>query len=512
MDIQRKKPQGSWQVAHTPLQQKPSNKKRISIIKTVILILICSTIIITATVAGFFVWKIQSVQNKIVDTQDNHTTLTQNVTTIVKSTITNEHTPLKGEEDGRINILLLGRAGENNPGKNLTDTIIIASIDTQNKKIGLLSLPRDLYVEIPETKSQTKINGLYQYGLTNNTKNPTEPIEKAIEKITGLKLHYHLIVDFEGFKKVIDTLDGIHVDVPKDIYDPNYPGPNYSYETFELKKGFQELDGQTALKYARFRHDTEGDFGRAKRQQQVMQAVKNKAFSLGTIMNVLALNKLLDTMGEHVKTNITFEEINNFIHLAQSVDTQNINTNVIDAWEKDSLLRVSHVYYGPTRVFVLVPRAGHYGEIRERAKNIFNLKNLEKRKEEIAKEDVHILIENHTDDKKTAQKIYTFIKDDLNFQNTTLKEMGMPKNSESIIIDLTNKQKPFSLDEIMKKLEITKIATKNSATIPTETKQDSDIIIQLGQDIITKHTFEQNSLEEWQNAHQEELFITIPQE
>src|SRR6185369_16950039 len=278
---------------------------------------------------------------------------------LTTSLFSEKRTPLRGEREGRINILLLGRAGEHYPGKNLTDTVMVMSIDINEKKVALLSLPRDLYVPIHETDLYTKLNSLYQYGLSDDR--DASPVKKTVEDITGQPIHYFLTVDFDSFEKIIDTLDGIQVNALRDFYDTRYPGKNYSYETFELKKGWQTLDGKTALKYVRERHDDpEGDFGRAKRQQQVLQAVKEKAFSAGTLFNIFTLNSLLGTLGENIKTDISLEDMGKFLDLSRTIDTQNITSIVVDAWKKESLLRVSHIQIGPIAAFILVPRVGNW--------------------------------------------------------------------------------------------------------------------------------------------------------
>lgn len=285
------------------------------------------------------------------------------------SLVSDRRTPLDGESAGRVNILLLGKGNEFHPGQNLTDTLMIASINTKTKKIALLSLPRDFYVHIPGTKIPIKINALYQYGLTNNL--GVGPIIGAIQTLTDLRIHYFLLADFDAFTSIVDALGGINVEVLRNITDTRYPGPNYSYQTFAVKKGLQKMDGATALKYVRSRHgDPEGDFGRAKRQQQTLQAIKNKAFSLGTFANPLTMGKLLDAISDNIRTDMSLTDMSSLMSLTKNLDTQNITTVVVDAWKPNSLLRVSN--FG--RAFGLVPRAGkyNYNEIGELADTIFN--------------------------------------------------------------------------------------------------------------------------------------------
>lgn len=392
-----------------------------------------------------------------------------------------EHSLLRGEAEGRINVLLLGRAGEHYPGKNLTDTVIIMSIDTTTKKVALLSLPRDLFVPIVGSDYNTKLNSLYQYGLSQNE--GVTPLEQTIEHITGAPLHYFITLDFDGFEKIVDTLGGISLEVTRDLYDPRYPGKNYSYETFEIKKGWQTLDGATALKYVRERHsDPEGDFGRAKRQQQVIQALKNKAFSLGTLTNIVAINRLIDTLGESIKTDIAVEDMARFLELIQTLDTQNVTATVIDAWKKESLLRVSHIDVGGVTAFILVPRVGNWSELKEASNNIFHRDEQEKRKQAITAEQPTLRLYFSVADREAAEKMATLIRDELGFSHvSTLPSPPFPiRPKESIIVRQVGLQKPFSLDELLKRFSL-----RDATVLPFSSSQikESDFTIVIGGDL-----------------------------
>lgn len=443
---------------------------------------------------SFLIYKTHTVSKKMGNGENS---LEKDIK-IISSAITNTNKKtLKGEESGRINILLLGAAGKENPGKNLTDTIMIMSIDSKNDKAALLSLPRDLYVQT--SKYSTKINSLYQIGLNNNE--GIEPLKEIVEKITGLTINYYIVADFAGFKKIIDDIGGINVMVERDIYDPTYPGPNYSYQTFEIKKGLHNLDGETALKYVRERHDDpEGDFGRAKRQQQVIQAVKNKMFSLQTYLNVLTLNKVLNTLGDNIKTDIALDEIQSFIDLSKRVDTQNINNVVVDAWKKDSLLKVSHLMVGGVRAFILVPRIGSYGEIQDVAQNIFNMDAINKRKHQIEKEQASIAIYNESSDARLNLKISEVIKEKLSIKNVRILQ-SKNKRNDTIVIDNTSSNKIYTLDELIKKIP----AVLDSKE--TNYNQETDFSIVLGEDLIEKYNYEEDSIEDFKNSkNDQEIF------
>lgn len=453
---------------------------------------------------GFFVFKIGNLGKKISVANETPSVI-RNVGSLISSLVPNERKTLDGENEGRINILLLGTAGKGKPGQNLTDTIMIMSLDTKNKKVALLSLPRDFYANIPGTSYSTKINSIYQYGLNN--KENLEPMKKTVEEIIGTDIHYFIILNFDGFKKIIDDVGGINVYVERDIYDPRYPGPNYSYETFEIKKGTHLMDGETALKYSRERHDDpEGDFGRAKRQQQVMQTFKNKVFSIQTFLNPFTLNKIIDDLGDNIKTDVKLEEIESFVDLIKKSDTQNITNVVVDAWKKDSILKVSHVLSGGVSAFILVPRVGNYSEIQELSQNIFNLDEIRRRKSEIEKENASVTVINSSGSTGLDLKVKDILENKLAMKDV---KIGYPTTSQkpekSTIYDKTGGGKIFTLDEIIKKLRVT--FSENKDAIIEE--QDSDLVLILGTDLKNIESFEEDSIEEFKNAEEKQEYFDL---
>jgi len=311
-----------------------------------------------------------------------------------KNLISNKSKKLKGEERKRINILLLGMGGEGHKGADLTDTIILASVDPTNYDTSLISIPRDLYVEISDTQIYTKINAVYAYGKKNPKKNenPIDSIKETVEKITGQPIDYYLTINFEGFKQVIDELNGIIIQVEKDIIDTHYPGQGTSYETFRINQGTHLVNGDVALKYARVRHVAGGDFARLKRQQEIISSAKRRALSIENFVNPIKFTSLLNIAGENIETNIQLDEIPSFIKLFNNINTYEMNTKVLDAWSSDSLLAVSHVLLGNVNAFILVPRTGNYKEIQKLVDNIFDLEKQEKEKVEIKKEAANIVI------------------------------------------------------------------------------------------------------------------------
>ncbi len=435
---------------------------------------------------------------------------------------------LKGMDTGRINILLLGIAGKGKPGQNLTDTIVILSLNTKTNQVAMLSIPRDLFVEVPDAHFWTKINAVYQYGIRSFSKdesNQINPLLEVTKELTTLDINYYAVLNFDGFQKMVDAIGGINIISEKDFYDTTYPGPNYSYETFELKKGFHQMDGATALKYARERHsDPEGDFGRAKRQQQVMQSFKNKFFSIGTFLNVFALNNFLNALGDNFKTNASTDEIGSLLELSKKLDTQNINNVVLDAWNKDSLLKISRDIRKNIGASALVPRVGNYSEIHELAQNIFNLNEIKRKRDEIAKENASIILINQSEDFALTEKIRKLLTVNLDYKNIQIKNIPSKILAEkTIAYDLSQGTRPFTLDELVKKLpasvsydipeDIKKLSSSpqktSSATKEKDESANLPIVIVLGKDLVEIYNIEEGTIEDLESSRDNEEMLNL---
>ena len=451
--------------------------------------------------ASFFVWKINSVEKKI-DVNHNNTA---SVLDTFKNLATQNSINLKGMADGRINILLLGIAGSEKGGKNLTDTIMIVSINTKTDQVAMFSIPRDLYIELPEENFAGKINSVYEHGLSLHPEDKIQaiaPMEKAIKTITSLDMDYWAVVNFDGFQKVIDTLGGINVMNERDILDPTYPGPGYSYETFQLAKGLQHLDGSTALKYARMRHnDPQGDFGRAKRQQQVLQAVKNKAFSTGTLLDAVALNSLLDTLANNIQTDISNGELSDFLQLVKKLDTANITNVVLDAWNSESLLKVSHVSFDNLPAFVLIPRVGNWSETQELAKNIFDLNEIKNKRDKIASENATVAIINQSGNAAVPLRIKNLLQKNFGYKNViTLSAPDKNTLENRMLYDLTNGAMPFTLSELTGKLPAPASYSLDSHYAKIITNSSANIVLVIGKDLINKYNMAEDSVADYTAA------------
>ncbi|GAB0174438.1 MAG: hypothetical protein HHAS10_03170 [Candidatus Altimarinota bacterium] len=208
--------------------------------------------------------------------------------------------------EGTVNILIAGIGGKGHDGSDLTDSIILASLDSERKQVTLLSIPRDLYVSYPEKLGAGRINSLYDLGKRKNV--GIQYLASKVSEITGQTIDHYFVIDFSGFKKVIDLLGGIAIDVPEDLTDREYPDDNWGYEVFTVKKGPQIFNGETALKYARSRHST-SDFDRSERQQLIIKSIKEKASDLGIIKDVDKFGEIYNALISNIDTDLSLAKL-----------------------------------------------------------------------------------------------------------------------------------------------------------------------------------------------------------
>lgn len=223
---------------------------------------------------------------------------------------------LKGEREGRINVMLVGVSGGENAGPDLTDSLIFASVDTKNKKIDMFSIPRDLYLEVPGF-GYSKINAAYSLGKNYQAAGGgIDLLKDTVSEVLNQNIDYYVKIDFEGFVKIIDALGGVDVVVDEDLYDNLYPDGNYGYQVFSLTKGKQHLDGETALMFARSR-ETTSDFDRSKRQQKLLLAMKQAFLSKGAIGGAKLLIQLVDIVSKNLETDVKVWEWERIATLAK---------------------------------------------------------------------------------------------------------------------------------------------------------------------------------------------------
>ncbi len=221
----------------------------------------------------------------------------------------------------RINILLLGvddRGDTTAPPRS--DTMILVSIDTANKRVGMVSIPRDLLVTIPG-HGDDKINAAYPYGSEEQITGPGLA-EATVEYNFKVNIDYYAEVDFTGFQKIVDTLGGVTLDVPAPIKDDEYPGAQNNYMRVLFQSGLQHMNGVQALQYARTRHD-DNDFARGERQQQVLKELRQQGVQLGTITKA---PELIGELGDTVRTDLSRTQALSLAKLATQLNSGSIHS------------------------------------------------------------------------------------------------------------------------------------------------------------------------------------------
>lgn len=278
---------------------------------------------------------------------------------------------VKESNDERTNILLIGYSADDpgHGGAELTDSIMILSLSTSEPDGYMLSVPRDLYVDIPEY-GPAKINEAYQAG-------GVERLEQTLQDSFGIPIHYHVIIDYQAVRETVNSLDGIDVEIKSEdkrgIYDPNFKpqegGP------LKLKNGTHHIDGATALRLTRARGATYGsygfprsDFNRAENQRQVFSAIKreiNWKFVLDPRVN----SKFFDAVAENVETNIEASEVLTIYRLFNRVPDNEMKSVSLHDLDKKNYYTG---YTTPLGQSAVIPAAGidNFDEIKDAIKKL----------------------------------------------------------------------------------------------------------------------------------------------
>ncbi|HZD11820.1 MAG TPA: LCP family protein [Candidatus Binatia bacterium] len=238
--------------------------------------------------------------------------------------------PWSGKE--RVTVLVLGidlRCDEEGPTH--TDSMMLLTMDPVGLSAAALSLPRDLWVEVPGFGAN-KINQAYFFGEAYDYPGGGAALAvETVEAALGVPIDYYAAVNFQGVIDFVDLIGGIEVDAPEDIADPTYPDNCYGFEGFYLSAGEHELDGEQALKYARTRSTANGDIDRAARQQQVVLAARDKVLRVDMVPRLIVqAPQLWQSFRRNVDTNLTLEETLQLALLAQDIPRESIRTEVID--------------------------------------------------------------------------------------------------------------------------------------------------------------------------------------
>lgn len=292
-----------------------------------------------------------------------------------------QHTKLKGEDEGRVNILLAGNSADDpgHNGANLTDSIMVLSMNTKDNTAFIMSIPRDLYVNIPD-HGYGKINETFQDGESDNFSESGYAdggmglLEKVVYQNFGIQSNYYALVNYTALRDAVNAVGGIDVTIdssdPRGLYDPS-KDLSTRLPLVKLSNGVHTLDGQAALNLARARGDAYGsygygrsDFTRTENQRKILIAIKDKASSSGTLANPIKVGQLFDSFGNNVQTDMKLAEAKRFYELIKKVPSSDITSASLSNGKDVNLLKSYTNRYGQS---TLIPAAGidDYSDIQE---------------------------------------------------------------------------------------------------------------------------------------------------
>ena len=254
-----------------------------------------------------------------------------------------------GEQE-RINVLLVGVDNRAKRTANLTDTMMVASLDPVGHTVSIVSIPRDL-VDAPLGDGNTfgpKLNSLLHYANNHPEEFPQggmRTLEDAVGALLGIPIHYFARIDFAGFIRMVDAVGGVDVTVDKGFDDPTYDGFGVGDKGFSITAGKHHLDGATALAYARSRKGAgQSDFTRQARQQQILIALRNQATAGGSLL--FELPSLLDAVGDTIRSDVPVDRLPALAAILEEVGRKDVTNVVIRA----PLVKAKATRYGDSQV------------------------------------------------------------------------------------------------------------------------------------------------------------------
>lgn len=281
---------------------------------------------------------------------------------------------LDGEASGRVNILLAGNSADDvgHSGGDLTDSIMLISLNTKDKTAFVVSIPRDLWVDIPD-HGYSKINAAYVYGKADGFSKAGYPsggmglLEKVVEENFDVNINYYALVNYTALRDAVNAVGGVDVTIqssdPRGLYDPSRDWTSKTYAPLvKLSNGTHHLDGQQALNLARARGDAwnsygyaQSDFTRTANQRLLLAALKDKSLSAGVVTNPVRLGELMDSIGDNVQTDFETKEVRRLVQLAQEIPSSSIKSVSLNDADGKNLLASYRTYNGQS---ALIPAAG----------------------------------------------------------------------------------------------------------------------------------------------------------
>lgn len=346
---------GSKSTKKSKKQKKPMSKKHKIITWTALIVVF----ILIGGVIWLIIWG-NDIIAKITGGQGN-----------IFDLFVETYEPLKTDENGRTNILAFGTSGYNmegdegngtHDGAQLTDSILVISLDQETGDTAMLSLPRDLKAS-PTCTATGKINEVYWCNNMDgeNEQAGAEALMAEVGDILGIDFQYYAHINWGSLINIVDTLGGINITLDEGIYDYNYTGavfePNIEYT----------IDGAQALGLARARHGTTGgDFSRGASQQKILIGIKEKVFEKQ--LSITDLLSLASTLGDNLRTNFSIDEMKTLAHLSANFDFDNMRQ--ISLIEPERLMTTGTI----NGISYVLPSAGvgNYGAIQKYVAKMFS--------------------------------------------------------------------------------------------------------------------------------------------
>ncbi len=360
----------------------------------------------------------------------------------------------------------------------------------------MLTIPRDLYVDLGDDYGYQKINAANAFGEQIKPGKGMEFTREIVEQITGQPIQYYFRIDFNGFESIIDTLGGIGVNVTRGFTDEQYPTEDYGYKTISFEPGYQIMDGKTALEFARSRHGNNGedsDFARSNRQMKIILGIKEKMSSLSS-MTPTKIISLISELRKNTETNIGAKDI-------QTLYKTYKNINISDAITRSLSDSSGYVYITKTTsgVSIVKPVGNNYTLIQDLAKNIFDKNySIKNEQQDLPK----IIILNGTNRAGLASRVSEQIKNTRKFQILLVGNANDRNQENTIIYDTSENVELDDISDLNQKVKgkitSTRLNIFNSDdTIPLTTTADidnlstlkktyssADLVIILGNDFV----------------------------
>ncbi len=399
-------------------------------------------------------------------------------------------TPQAWDGSSRVTVLLMGLDYDDTEARKTprTDTMIVASLDPQTKTAGIMSIPRDTWVNIPGF-DYGKINTAYFLGESYQLPGGGAGLAvETVESFLGVPINYYAQIDFDAFTKFIDELGGVTINVPKKIkvsiiggYEVKGKNGVYTREEKAIKPGVQVLDGATALAYARNRHTDGGDFDRSARQQQVIQAIRDKILDLNMLPTLISkAPQLYSDLSSGVHTNLSLSQIIQLAMYASQIPSQNIHYGLMSP---DTALNGT----SPDGQAILIPLMEKFREVRDAtfansgplAPSVISADTAELVKQEQAR----VSVRNGSTTAGLAETTGSYLQN----QGMNIVEVGNDnQSSSSYVIDITGK--PNTITYLANMLNLSTAQIRNAAYDPNS---QIDVIVVLGNDWAASNTLGQ---------------------